>query len=65
MQKRVIPWHRMTTAQAMNWLVINDPEGNWMTPSAGTQNLQEAVGDNLQSFGEKPQSGDVIATLEE
>jgi hypothetical protein len=63
MKKQVIPWHQMTTNQAMNWLVINDPEGNWMMLGANSKNLQEAVGDNLQSFGEADQSGDVIATF--
>ncbi|MGY3895833.1 hypothetical protein [Aeromonas enterica] len=63
MQKQVIPWHQMTTNQAMSWLVVNDPEGNWMTLGANQKKLQEAVGDNLQSFGEETQSGDVIATF--
>ncbi len=63
MQKQVIPWHQMTTVQAMNWLVINDPEGNWMQLGAKSKNLQEAVGDNLFDFGEDRQSGDVIATF--
>jgi hypothetical protein len=63
MKQQVIPWHQLTAEQAMNWLLINDPEGDWGVIGFQSEILQEAVGDNLFDFGEDRQSGDVIVTF--
>ncbi len=55
----------LTGAEALAWLVENDPEYDWASKGLDENELRNAIADNLTDFGEKTQTGEVLALLTE
>lgn len=55
----------LTEAEALAWLVANDSEHDWASEGLCENGLRNAIADNLADFGEKVQSGEIIALLSE
>lgn len=54
--------NNLTNQQAMEWLLINDPEGSHIWEKA-TSGLVEAVQENLRDFGHDNQDGEIFVEV--
>lgn len=48
----------LTEAEALAWLVANDPEYDWTSERADENAMRDAIADNLADFGERVQTGE-------
>ncbi|MFM5295187.1 hypothetical protein ACEUAI_13275 [Aeromonas veronii] len=56
-------YSRLTKPESLAWLKANDPEYDWAGQNLNRKQLQEAIADNLQSFGEQTQSSGLKVRL--
>ena len=56
-------YSKLTKPESLAWLKINDPEYDWAGQNLNRKQLQEAIADNLQSFGEQVQSSGLKVRL--
>ncbi|WP_429236539.1 hypothetical protein [Aeromonas salmonicida] len=55
----------LTEAEALAWLVANDPEYDWASERADENAMRNAIADNLADFGERVQTGEFLVLLTE
>lgn len=56
-------YFRLSKPESLTWLKTNDPEYDWASQGLNLKQLQQAIADNLHSFGEEAQSLGLKARL--